>query len=560
MHHFIFLSLLINSFYSSQVEDRFILVTKQSTVICPKKIDGFSIRRLRNEVKGKSVSDIQQRLVHLSDSLGYLKNRFEIRDDSSVVLYPGKRSIIKKETVSGIDSSYVGHLPPQTYPRRFDASEVGNRARQITKVCADNGFPFVRVTVDPVQDSSSGFVTDSLDVHYYVIPDELCMNAQPVLYGLKYCSPRLIYNDISIRSGDIYSLQKQLNSINRLKNRSYIAEVAAAQPQLEQRQYSPGNPASVVVPFQITDKSGLGVDGAAAVVKAADDKPVLSGSLRFSLLNVFHAGESAEFGYTGDKSRQLLNCSITKPWLFNLPLELSTGGGLEVIKEQYGYIYGNMQALTEIGSQWKVGFDLKGNEVTVSTDSAGESGHFYGAGFVITRQNQMMQQGVFSNRVYLEVGSGISRKGKMYNRTSLQFNAGVHIPVLSNQAIVPAVYWYHLMTKEEKLLPSEMYRIGGNTTLRGYADNELAFRTAFHGQFQYMLYLNKIGAVYLFSDGGIGFRDRIDSESKHMAFAGYGVGLRVPSRIGTVTLEWARNIDDMRSPGRIHIRYSGGVQ
>lgn len=561
MHHFIVVSLLIFTVSSAQEDGSFIRFTKQSTVISSRKIDGYSTRRLRNEAKGSATGDFQQRLAHLSDSLGYFKHRIELSADSSVILYPGVRSIIKNETISGIDSVSAAFLPPQTYPRKFDASEIGSRARQITKTCADNGYPFVKVTVDPVADSSSTAIADSLIVNYHVFPDEQCVNAQPVLYGLKYCSPRLIYNDISIRPGERYNLQKQLNSVRRLKTRSYIAEIKAQEPQLERRQYSPGNPASVVVPFQITDKSGLGVDGAAAVVKAPDEKPQLSGSLRFSLLNVFHVGESAEFGYTGDKTRQLLNCSFTKPWIFNVPLELSLGGGLEVIKEQYGYIYGDMRVLTELGTQWQVGINFKGNEATVSTDSAGGvSGHFYGAGFVLTRQSQAMQQGVFSDRLYLEIGSGISRKEKVYNRTSLQLNAGVHIPVLSNQAIVPSVYWYYLLTKEEKLLPSEMYRVGGNTTLRGYADNELAFRTALHGQFQYMLYLNKIGAVYLFSDGGIGFKDKIDSGSKYTAFAGYGIGLRVPSRIGTMILEWARNIDDMRSPGRIHIRYSGGVQ
>ncbi len=559
MHHIIVVLLLIISISSAQEDGLSIRVFRPSTVVCQKKIDGFSIRRIRNEIKGKSVRDIQQHLAHLSDSLGYFSDRFEIRDDSSVVLYPGKRSIIKQEAVNGVDSQIVAQLSPQTCPRKFDAADVSNRAREITTVCADNGYPFVRVTIDPVPDSSSGGA-DSLIVNYNVIPDEQCVNAQPVLYGLKYCSPRLIYNDISIRSGETYNLQKQLNSVQRLTNRAYIAEVKALQPQLERKQYSPGNPASVVVPFQITDKSGLGVDGAAAVVKASDDKPQLSGSFRFSLLNVFHIGESAEFGYTGDKSRQLLNCSFTKPWLLNIPLEISVGGGLEVIQEQYGYIYGNVKVLTELGAQWQVGIDFKGNEATVSTDSAGESGHFYGAGFVLTRQSQSVQQGIFSEKLYLEISSGISRKEKVYNRTSLQFNAGVHIPISANQAIVPAVYWYYLMTKEDKLLPSEIYRIGGNTTLRGYADNELAFRTALHGQLQYMLYLNKIGAVYLFSDGGIGFKDKIVAGIKYMAFAGYGVGLRVPSRIGTMTLEWARNIEDMRSPGRIHIRYSGGVQ
>jgi outer membrane protein assembly factor BamA len=561
LHHLIVIFICLVYVSAVYPSECFIQIDSSRISFGKKKIDGISFRKLRGDFKGLSSGEIQLKLARISDSLGYFNSRFDTLTEKTVVYYPGARSVIADERITGIDSAIASGLPFQRYPFRFDAFDIKNRADLIVRTLTDNGYPFAKVTVDLVrsQNSSQGS-PDTFLLHFKAFPDERCVNAEPVLKGVQYCKPRLIHNDILVNEGDFYDLRKQLQSVQRLRMRPYIADVSVEGPAFEKRQYSPDNPASVVVPFQIVDKSGLGVDGAAGVVKNGDEKPELSGSLRLSLLNVFRAGESAEIGYTGDRSQQLFNFNITKPWLLNLPVEISTGGGLEVIKEKYGYIYGNLRLLTEIGMQWQVGIDMKGNETTVSADSVGVSGHFYGAAFVISRRSGTIEQGTFSHNLNLEAGSGVSRKEKRYERTSLQFNAGVHLPFLINQGVLTNVFWYHIITKEEKLIPSEMYRIGGNTTMRGYGDNELAFRTAFHGQVQYMLYLNKFGAAYIFSDGGIGFKDKPGSKTDYITMMGYGLGLRVPSRIGTVILEWARNIDDSRSPGRIHIRYSGGIR
>jgi hypothetical protein len=40
---------------------------------------------------------------------------------------------------------------------------------------------------------------------------------------------------------------------------------------------------------------------------------------------------------------------------------------------------------------------------------------------------------------------------------------------------------------------------------------------------------------------------------------GYGIGLRFPSRLGAVSLEWARNVSDGKSLGRVHVRVRTGI-
>ena len=113
----------------------------------------------------------------------------------------------------------------------------------------------------------------------------------------------------------------------------------------------------------------------------------------------------------------------------------------------------------------------------------------------------------------------------------------------------------HLITKEQNLITAEKFRTGGYNSVRGYSDNEFAFRTLVYGQLEYLMYFIGTGAVYIFSDGGVGFEQKIELNGNYSSILGYGVGIRLPSRIGIMTMEWARNFRDHKSLGRIHIRF-----
>jgi hypothetical protein len=66
--------------------------------------------------------------------------------------------------------------------------------------------------------------------------------------------------------------------------------------------------------------------------------------------------------------------------------------------------------------------------------------------------------------------------------------------------------------------------------------------------------------VYLFTDNGFGFERSLTTVrwGDRTEFLGYGAGIRIPARLGILTLEWARNISegDKRSWGRINVKIS----
>jgi len=106
----------------------------------------------------------------------------------------------------------------------------------------------------------------------------------------------------------------------------------------------------------------------------------------------------------------------------------------------------------------------------------------------------------------------------------------------------------------DTLRPAELYRVGGYNSLRGYADEEFSFKTVAIGQSEFLLYFSQEGSLYVFADGGIGYgpQDQFTIPSATKMF-GYGLGIRIPSKIGNAAIEWGRNYQDTKSLGRIHI-------
>jgi len=165
-----------------------------------------------------------------------------------------------------------------------------------------------------------------------------------------------------------------------------------------------------------------------------------------------------------------------------------------------------------------------------------------------------------TNEVSMEIGSGVAKKEKNYNRSHVDFSVGAHVPFGGSQAIYSRLVTAHIVSSEKNLLPVELNRIGGYNSIRGYSDNEFAFRTVAFGQLEAIHYFNTNGSVFIFVDGGIGFKEEPTLlKSDYNKLLGYGIGIRIPSRLGMMTLEWARNYQDQKSLGRVHVQFQNDL-
>ena len=503
---------------------------------------------------------IRDKVAAYLDSSGYLHVKWEQPGASVIKAYPRERSVLFREEIRYPGSppdTLCSVMPSFPYPRPFSISLINGRTAALARSFMQCGYPFVKISTALEAPSSP----DSLLVVFSIDPDSLCFFDAPILKGTFTVGQTLLLHDIVFIPGRRYAADAVERSLIRLRSRRYIAAATAEPPLVvpdSASGISGGN--RVTVPFVINDRSGMGLDGAVGLEIRQSEKPQMHGNLEFSFLNMFRAGEEASLNYTGDRDRQRLDVDVEYPWLFGYPVILSLAGGLEIEQEAYGYLYGSVTALYETAAWWRIGTRFTGNSITGNSVENWTDGSYAGADLVLVREHEPFTDGELSRSLYIATGSGVTHKDRRYTRSHVDFSAMAHLPLpMRHQALLVRGVTGHIISREESMLAAEMYRVGGNWSLRGYSEDEFAFRTVLRGQSEYLYYFQKNASVYLLCDGGIGFPGGIDHDRSFTSMLGYGAGMRIPVATGTLSIAWARSIADRRSPGRIHVRLQNAL-
>jgi outer membrane protein assembly factor BamA len=505
------------------------------------------------------------------DSMGFFNSQLDTVVPHHYCIRLGKRSTITAEMSPRIDTQSVDSLSLFACPRPYDAGEVSGRVASIGRRLAEKGFPFATVSViitpvpTPLHGKSGRF--DSLLLGYRILTDRKCLFADPLLLGAKSTRHSLLLHDAAMKLGDLFDIRKVESTLDALSRRPYISDatlgkvvVQPSAPAAIHDSLQTQNNDYVAVPIYLKDRTGLGIDGALGLSSIAGSSAMLQGDMTLSFFNLFHSGESASLLYAGDKTYQKFNIDGAKPWLFGYPMTASGSFGLEVKNNEYGYLAAQATDLIDIQNGWNVGFSFKATETTLdsvvgSGDTMTGTWRYYGADFLLGRTGQPLRDGVLSTELSLAVGGGIAERERDYSRSNVEFMAGIHAPLLNHQALHVRLVTDYLNTAESTLVAAELYRVGGYGSVRGYLDNEFAFRTVAYDQLEYLYYFSATGSAYIFCDNGFGFAQSITAVrwGEETGFLGYGIGVRLPAKFGVVTLEWARNKDDENSLGRLHV-------
>jgi len=527
-----------------------------ATIACTFPIDD-SASAVVQQISAGINKDSSAQLMSLFDSLGFT-NAFY--DSIKKVYVSGYRAIVTGDSIIADDSIYKKGSINTSYPLPFDRALIDSKATCLNRVYAENGYPFASITTE-LKFFSDSHGKDSLIVLFTIDKNIFTRNTQPGFRTVKGTSPALLLRYIDIQNNEPFDIRQVESSITKLKMNSIIENATYLPPLLIKDTLTSDSAAIATVPFDIIDKSGLGFEGAVGFESDQENKASLKGSASLSLLNMFHGAEALAFTYSGSDVKQLFDIILSKPFIYNLPLGITTNGGMEIVKDDYGFVYGNARTIITFNTFWTAGIGLEYNETSIKTDAGTAANSSYlGATFLLLRNSPDFTKGLLLHRLLFEFGSGVAKKEINYNRSRVIFNASVQVPFLKSQAFISRLVTSHIITREAALLPIELIRYGGSTNLRGYSENLFAFRTAAISQFELHHYFSTSGTVFIFVDGGAGFTGDITFDSHAWtSLLGYGAGIRIPSKAGIVSLSWARNKDDTRSIGRIHLQFQNDL-
>ena len=507
----------------------------------------------------------------LLDSLGFFLCTYDTVSKDTIRIDPAGRSRVDSIVIVNAVSLTADSVTKLSLPRPYDAGEIQSLAKKTIYVLGTKGYPFAALSlaIRSRMDSlalKAGQRRQVLTIVFDVRENGRYAFAAPLITGAAKTSRRLLVHDIVFREGQPFDLRKVEESRDRLLSRPYVTSAEVSSPAVllaavltpDTGAHAAAPPLDkVIVPFTCADKNGFGFDGAVTFqAGGASAASRFYGVVNLFLLNLLGGGETGQLTYNGQQDLQRMDLSIAKPYLLDFPVFASLNFGLEIKQDSYGYLHGGLELLTELRAYWQLGLAVTGHEVQYPRDSSNSSSEFGGVDVILNRQTNRYRAGELARGFTLRTGSGLAKNnGRQFDRWHVDAAGNLHVPFAKRWAAAGRVVAKTIIARPEDMLDSaEVYRTGGYNSLRGYADNEFSFKTVAYGQAECLFYFNPEGALYLFADAGIGFgpKDQLTVPAATKLF-GYGLGIRIPSRIGTAAIEWARNYSDTKSLGRIHV-------
>ena len=102
---------------------------------------------------------------------------------------------------------------------------------------------------------------------------------------------------------------------------------------------------------------------------------------------------------------------------------------------------------------------------------------------------------------------------------------------------------------------SDLYKLGGTNTLRGYRENQFLGNRLLWSNLEYRFLLAKRTFTFLFFDSGYYLRNADMNNNIPEASAiklGYGLGLNIETSLGVLSVSYALAKGDSFSDGKIH--------
>ena len=313
------------------------------------------------------------------------------------------------------------------------------------------------------------------------------------------------------------------------------------------------------------------------------DSGQLVGTGHLLLKHLFGGGRTAEFTLDRRPGRtSIFDVSLSDPYLFGLPLRV--GGhfrgeqrdstyGERVYALNGGYRLGNGLELTATLSREVVRPGPAGTQFLDNRQQIPRSTTlFYGAGVryeqVDRPQNPrrglsvdiQFSQGRKERRLRRITATGdTTRISDSFRQERLQGRVRAYLPLFDRQVLAVGGDGSVLLSRDYDR--SDLFRLGGATSLRGYDEDRFLGNVVARGLVEYRLQLDRASYAHAFIDLGYVARPALEATSATQGWhPGYGLGVRLQTAIGRISATYALN-PEVQSPanGRVHLGLSVGL-
>ncbi len=497
-----------------------------------------------------------------------------IRDDSAkfdikINIKEYSPSIINKINIETDDSTYLNKYYERFRffeDQVFDKNNLEQSIDEILVEFENIGYPFAIVKINSVQfldDSSEG--KRLVNINLKVESGNISKIDKIDITGNTSTKDYVIIRELRLDDSEPYN-QKKIEEFPKRLNRLRFFE-PVPNPQFFINSKNEG-----VLVINIKEKNTNNFDGIIGYSPPGKNESsgYITGLVNISLRNLFGTGRGASLKWNKyDRNSQELDLRYLEPWLLNFPVNINVG------------LYQRIQDSTYVQRR------IEGSIDYLATENI-SAGIVIGTENVIPTIRTIPVFTVF-NSSYLTTGANLKidtrddpyspTEGLLfvntYSYTRKKINGPAEYITTSTktsvdlQRFTASFYFFHELFSRQVLAigvngkelrssdfeNSDLYRLGGANSLRGYREDQFLGSRVFWSNLEYRALFTRRTYGFLFFDTGYYLRpeqsDKNITKQEDFLY-GFGLGLNIETGIGVLRVSYALGKGDAFSDGKIH--------
>ena len=449
----------------------------------------------------------------------------------------------------------------------FNRAELEDGFDEILDYYENIGYPFASVKIQSIQisvDSSDGY--GLADIYLKFNKNETSTIDEIKITGLTKTKNYVIKRNIRIKEGDKYS-QDKIDEIPKLLNRlSYFEPVS-------EPGYYFNSDNKGVLHINVRDKPTNNFDGIIGYIPPSNsnDEGFFTGFVKIGLRNIFGTEREALFRWQKEGPEiQELEISYLEPWLFGYPFNIRAG----LFQRQQDTTFvqrklsGNLQFLAT---------DIFSASLLLSTESTipslTDSGKFtvYNSSAIETGANIKIDsrdniyaptEGIYFISTYKYSSKTINGPDEFItpgtvtedNLQRLELDFLYFLTSFKRQVLSFGIHGRELTGNN--IEQSDLYRLGGTNTVRGYRENQFLGNRMLWSNLEYRYLLSSLSYAFIFFDAAYYLRNADETRNIERTAEfkyGYGLGITFETALGIMGVSFALGKGDPISEGKIHV-------
>lgn len=430
----------------------------------------------------------------------------------------------------------------------------------------ENGYPFIKVVINSVSLKSDLSNEKTLaDIKLSVQKGNLSRIDKVEIRGNNFTNENVIIRELRLSKGETYS-QKRIDEFPKRINRLRFFEP------VQTPKYYINFKGEGVLLIEVKEKQTNNFDGILGYIPGTkeNEKGYLTGLVNISLRNLFGTGRAAALRWNKfGRNSQELELKYLEPWLLNLPFNIS--GNLYQRIQDTTYVQRKFNGEIEYLATEDISASLLfGTESVIPTERTIPVFTVYNSSIITTGLNLKIDtrddpysptSGLLFNNSYSFSRKTINGPAQfitpnLTTKIDLQriaFGFDIFFQLFSRQVFALSINGREL--RGPTFENSDLFRLGGTSTLRGYREEQFLGSRIFWSNIEYRFLLTRRTFAFAFFDTGYYLRNAEPERNILKAedfLYGYGLGLNLETGLGVLAVSFALGQGDSFTDGKIH--------